>query len=147
MIDHEDLDRVAAESLVAAEPAAVVNVAASISGRYPNVGPLLLAAAGIPLLDGCGDPASSTRVPEGTVADARRHGAAGRRRASVAKGTRQTMDSLEAAYGEASRNMGPELEAFVENTLTYIGKEAHLLPARPARDPRRRRRPRRAATS
>src|SRR3954452_15962418 len=54
VIDHLDLDRVAAEGLVMARPAAVVNASASISGRYPNVGPLLLAAAGIPLLDGVG---------------------------------------------------------------------------------------------
>ena len=54
VIDHEDLDRVAAETLVEAAPCAVVNAAQSLSGRYPNVGPLLLAAAGIPLLDGVG---------------------------------------------------------------------------------------------
>jgi len=51
VIDHEDLDRVAAEELVQAQPGAVINAARSISGRYPNVGPLLIAAAGIPLID------------------------------------------------------------------------------------------------
>src|SRR2546426_1187017 len=34
VIDHEDLDRVAAEALVRASPVAVVNAAKSISGRY-----------------------------------------------------------------------------------------------------------------
>ena len=37
VIDHEDLDRVAAESLVAAQPAAVLNVARSTTGRYPRI--------------------------------------------------------------------------------------------------------------
>ena len=55
VIDHEDLDRVAAETLIDAAPVAVVNASASISGRYPNVGPLLLRQAGIPLLDDVGD--------------------------------------------------------------------------------------------
>ncbi|MBS1837803.1 MAG: hypothetical protein JST64_08915, partial [Actinobacteria bacterium] len=54
VIDHEDIDQVAAESLVAAQPAAVLNAAASSSGRYPNEGPLLLLRAGIPLVDGIG---------------------------------------------------------------------------------------------
>src|SRR5437660_12779388 len=54
VIDHEDLDRLAAEELVEAQPGAVINASRSISGRYPNVGPLLIAAAGIPLIDDVG---------------------------------------------------------------------------------------------
>lgn len=130
VIDHEDLDRVAAESLVRAAPAAVVNVSASISGRYPNVGPLLVAAAGIPILDACGDPALLQELAEGApgVLDGEELRVGG---AVVAKGTRQTMDTLEAAYEEATRNIGPALEAFIENTVTYIGKEAgYFLPGR-----------------
>src|SRR6266568_6359562 len=42
VIDHADLDRVSAESLVNRQVAAVVNAALSISGRYPNLGPQLL---------------------------------------------------------------------------------------------------------
>lgn len=129
VIDHEDLDRVAAESLVRAEPAAVVNAACSISGRYPNVGPLLIAAAGIPIVDSAG-PKLLASCREGTVGvlDGATLTVAG---AEVARGQRQTLDSLEAAYGDAERNIGPALEAFVENTMTYIGKEAPLfLPGR-----------------
>src|SRR5882757_5731007 len=55
IIDHVDLDRVAAESLVAARVAGVVNAQPSISGRYPNLGPDLLVASGIPLLDNVGN--------------------------------------------------------------------------------------------
>ncbi len=54
VINHEDLDRVSAEALVACRPAAVVNASSSISGRYPNLGPEILVAAGIPLVDGAG---------------------------------------------------------------------------------------------
>src|SRR5919199_3682419 len=54
VIDHEDLDRVAAEGLILAKAGAIVNAARSSTGRYPNLGPLLLAAAGIPLVDGVG---------------------------------------------------------------------------------------------
>src|SRR5262249_60102394 len=51
IIDHADIDRIAAEELIATDVPAVVNVAASSTGRYPNPGPLLLAEAGIRLID------------------------------------------------------------------------------------------------
>ena len=124
VIDHEDLDRVAAETLVECAPVAVVNASPSISGRYPNVGPLLLAAAGIPLLDAVGN----------EVMDAVREGAAVSIVGDdllvggevVASGRRHTLETLEAAYEEAERNVGAELERFVENTVAYITEEAQL---------------------
>src|SRR4051812_2902171 len=51
VIDHEDLDRVSAEDLVAAKVAAVLNCRPSSTGSYPNMGPLLLVQAGIELVD------------------------------------------------------------------------------------------------
>src|SRR5256885_14732124 len=54
VIDHADIDRVAAENLIRAAPSAVVNASTSFSGRYPHVGPLLIAEAGIPLIDDVG---------------------------------------------------------------------------------------------
>jgi uncharacterized membrane-anchored protein len=125
IIDHEDIDRVAAETLIEAGAAAVVNASASISGRYPNVGPLLIAAAGIPLLDGVGAPVMD-EVSEGrlVVVDGD-HLLIGDRK--VAEGTRQTMASLDEAYEQARRHMGIELERFAENTLEWLRKESHLL--------------------
>src|SRR5882757_2823338 len=54
IIDHVDLDRVAADALLAAKVVAVVNAQPSISGRYPNLGPDQLVANGIVLLDNVG---------------------------------------------------------------------------------------------
>ncbi len=51
VIDHADLDRIAAEDLVAAGVRAVVNVAPFSTDRYPNAGPLLLARAGVRLVE------------------------------------------------------------------------------------------------
>src|SRR5690606_38616065 len=65
VIDHTDLDRVAAETLVAAKPRAVVNASASMTGRYPNVGPLVVTDAGIPLIDAAGP--SVMEITNGTV--------------------------------------------------------------------------------
>ena len=124
VIDHVDLDRVAAETLVQAAPCAIVNAAHSLSGSYPNVGPLLVAAAGIPLLDGVGAEVLD-RVPDGAVVslvgdDLLVDGEV------VATGKRQTLASLEAVYEQAEHNVGPALEKFVENTVAFIEKEAHL---------------------
>jgi len=51
IIDHADLDRIAAEDLAASGVRAVVNVAPFSTGRYPNAGPLVLAQAGVRLID------------------------------------------------------------------------------------------------
>lgn len=124
VIDHEDLDRVAAEGLVEGRAGAVVNAAPSISGRYPNVGPLLVAAAGIPLVDGVGS----------DVMDAVREGQPLRVDGSevwagaelVAKGHRQTLQSLEEQYEGAKATLGIELERFAENTLEFMRRERHV---------------------
>ena len=47
VIDHLDLDKLSADALVAARAAAVLNVSASTSGRYPNLGPKVLLDAGL----------------------------------------------------------------------------------------------------
>lgn len=54
LIDHRDLDELAARALIERRVRAVLNADASASGRYPNPGPRLLLEAGIPLLDNLG---------------------------------------------------------------------------------------------
>ena len=51
VIDHVDIDRIAAEELIAAGVAAVLNASPSSTGRYPNAGPLMLTRAGVRLVD------------------------------------------------------------------------------------------------
>ncbi len=125
VINHEDIDRVAAETLIDAGVGAVVNAAVSITGRYPNPGPLLLAEAGIPLLDGVG-PGVMERVAEGQVValDGDQLLVDGE---VVATGTRQTVLSISDTLESAKTSMGAELELFAANTLEYIRKEGHLL--------------------
>src|SRR5687768_6828218 len=54
VLDVLDLDKAVAQSLVEARVAAVVDASDLISGRYPNLGPEVLAAAGILLVDRIG---------------------------------------------------------------------------------------------
>jgi uncharacterized membrane-anchored protein len=126
VIDHEDLDRVAAEELVRASPAAVVNASPSISGRYPNVGPLLLAAAGIPVLDAVGSDVLD-RVEDGRVLEVRGGELRDAAGAVLASGTRQTLETLEGLYEAAKDRLGDELQRFAENTLEYLRREHRLV--------------------
>ena len=125
VIDHEDLDRVAAETIVEAQVGAVINASTSVSGRYPNLGPLLVCAAGIPLIDGVG-PDLLDRIREGQLVtivagDVLVDGTV------IASGNRQSMQLLEERIESARRSMGDELERFAENTLSYLSQERHLL--------------------
>jgi len=125
VIDHVDIDRVAADALVAAEVAAVVNAAPSISGRYPNLGPEVLVAAGIPLLDNVGE----------EVFDALTDGQRVRVDGDVVylgdepvvKGVRQDPASVAAAMAEARAGLSVQLEAFAANTMEYMKQERDLL--------------------
>ena len=125
MIDHVDLDRVSADALVGSRVAAVVNAAPSTSGRYPNLGPEILLAAGIPLLDRVGTEVFAA-VREGDVirldGDTAYVGDK-----VVAKGTPQDAESVDAAMAEARAGLHTQLEAFAANTMEYLLKERALL--------------------
>jgi uncharacterized membrane-anchored protein len=125
IIDHVDLDRVAAETLVAAKPAAVVNAQPSISGRYPNLGPEVIVANGIPLLDNVGSEIFAA-VKEGTKirvdGDLVFVG-----EMPVAKGTAQDAHTVAALMVEAKSGLSAQLEAFAVNTAEYMSRERELL--------------------
>ncbi|WP_448639773.1 putative cytokinetic ring protein SteA [Geodermatophilus sp. URMC 63] len=126
VIDHVDIDRVSADSLVAAGVGAVVNAAPSISGRYPNLGPEILTAAGIPLVDGVGKDVFGA-LKEGArvrVEGNRLFTADG---TAVAEGTEQTPDTVASAMTEAKAGLSTQLEAFATNTMEYMRRERALL--------------------
>jgi uncharacterized membrane-anchored protein len=125
VIDHQDLDTVATESLIEAGAAAVVNASASISGRYPNVGPLLLPAAGIPMIDHVGSEVMD-QVADGSIITIRGSHLI-QDDIVVAEGAIQNMDTLTATIEESRQSMGDELERFASNTLEYLRREGHLL--------------------
>ncbi|MCI0688254.1 MAG: putative cytokinetic ring protein SteA [Sporichthyaceae bacterium] len=125
VIDHLDLDRVSAEALVAHRPAAVVNASASISGRYPNLGPEIVVAAGIPLVDEVG-PDVLSRVHEGEVVRLDDN-VIYRGEVPLAYGTLQNKEAITAAMEEARAGLSVQLEAFAANTMEYLKRERELL--------------------
>lgn len=125
IIDHVDIDRVSGEALVACGVAAVVNAAASISGRYPNLGPQILIDAGIPLIDNA-SPELFERIADGDVI--RVHdGMVYLGEELVGKGQLQTAESVEAAMTEARAGLAVQIEAFAANTMEYVRRERDLL--------------------
>src|SRR5918993_749038 len=125
VLDQVDLDRATADALVAAQVAGVVNASPCISGRYPNLGPEILVAAGIPVLDGVG-PEVFAAVKDG--AKARLDGDslyAGED--LVAKGQAQTVESVSVQLLEAKEGLTAQLEAFAADTVEYVKRERALL--------------------
>ena len=124
VIDHLDIDRVAADTLVAAQPAAVLNAAKSISGRYPNLGPSILIEAGIPLIDDLGADIMSVR--EGKTLRVQ-DGAVYLGSTLVAEGIVQDAATVDAALEDAREGLSAQLESFAANTMDYLLREKDLL--------------------
>ncbi len=125
IIDHADLDRVSAESLVATGVEVVVNAAASTTGAYPNVGPLLLTRGGVTLVDSVG-PEIFDVVKDGQTIEVEGDEVLLNGRA-VAHGERLSVDAIEQAMEQAKAGVGERLDAFARNTLEFLAKEKALL--------------------
>ena len=125
VIDHEDLDRVSADSLIAAGIGGVVNASRSISGRYPNLGPLRLIEAGIPLVDAVG-PLLLRKVRDGDLLrlDGDRVYDGDR---LVGVGIRQSSATVRQAMAEAQVGLAERFESFATNTVDYMQRERDLL--------------------
>lgn len=125
VIDHPDLDRIAAEGMVERKVNAVLNAAPSSTGRYPNLGPLVLTAAGVPLVDSIG-PDLFKVVKDGDFVRVE----GGRillREEVVAKGEVMTAESARRRLDASKREIGAALERFAENTLEYMRVEREVL--------------------
>ena len=121
LIAHPDLDSVAAEGLVRAKPAAVINCAPFVTGKYPNQGPLVLLSAGIPLYE------SDTNILD-SIPDR----SSGRFEASnlvvggIGTFALKTVSEadINVLLASARENLDSELDAFVRNTLTYLERDS-----------------------
>lgn len=126
VIDHTDLDRIAAEDLAAAGVVAVLNNAPSSTGRYPNVGPLLLARAGTPLADFGAGANLFTLLSDGEEVEL-----AGtelvRNGSRIASGSRLSETETEERLEHQRQRVDAALASFAENTLEHVREESELL--------------------
>ncbi len=134
ILDHADLDSVAATQLVRRRPVVVINNRPFVTGRYPNRGPGVLLAAGIALFDIRALPSSENNGDEEvpapdlfalledgeaiSVSDdtlTRTHD-----NAPIARLFALTPDRLESLLVAARDNLDSELVRFAQNTLRYL---------------------------
>lgn len=125
IIDHDDIDELAAKSLIEAHPAAVVNARASITGRFPTKGVWKIVKAGIPVVDEVGDDVFQW-VKEGSVVELH-DGKVVMADRVIAEGRVLTLEDVREKLMEARENIKGELDAFVENTLEYARREKDML--------------------
>ncbi|WP_433724641.1 putative cytokinetic ring protein SteA [Nocardia sp. CA-129566] len=130
ILDELDLDRLTADRLVEAGVIAVVNTSPSISGRYPNLGPEVLVANGILLLDTVSSDAfkikdgTKVRIDEGVVyADK----LVKKEPEVLVTGIELTESDIAERMIEARNGLADHLEAFAGNTIEFIRTESALL--------------------
>ena len=125
VINHLNIDRIAAEELIATGVRAVLNATESSDGRYPNTGPLMLARAGICLID----------APDGELFERLRDGDSVRieggsvwvRGERVLSGRLLGAVELECMLDEQRERVNEALVDFVENTVAHVRQETDLL--------------------
>jgi uncharacterized membrane-anchored protein len=125
IIDHADLDRASAEELLESRVRVVFNVAPSVTGRFPNVGPLALVRGGVRLID-CPDAELFHEVKEGESLVVRGAGLF-RNGTRLASGHVRTEDELERLLSGQQARVSDALENFAENTLRHVREESKLL--------------------
>lgn len=132
VVDILDLDVGTANALLARRPAAVLNVAPSSSGRYPNLGPRVLVEAGVVLLDDLGgdllnDLSDGSTVQVLTDRVIRLDGGRGGEPREVAAGVLQTPDTVATTMEHARQGMAAQLDAFAASTSLILTAERDLL--------------------
>ncbi|MFL6154858.1 MAG: putative cytokinetic ring protein SteA [Marmoricola sp.] len=124
VIDHRDLDAETARRLVDARPYAVLNASEFISGRFANLGPRLLAGAGIRILEGDRDlvlglrDGGSFRLEGTTLYDG----------PVVALDVREVSADQVVERMEAARSgLAAQLESFAHTASEFLRREEDLL--------------------
>ena len=125
VIGHRNIDRIAAEDLASSGVVAVLNNEPSSDDRYPNRGPLILAEAGVALVD----------VPDvdlfSLLSDGDRVVIEGstilRDGDPIAIGTAMSREDLAERLARQQSDIHLALAAFAENTVTHVRRESEIL--------------------
>ncbi len=126
VIDHADLDALAARALTDARVAAVVNARPFITGRYPNRGPAVLLQARIPLFE-LNDPEDFARLKDGDALSVTPDDCLSQNGRRIGPVTRWDQARVLVATEVARANLGSELAKFARNTLQYLDADKDLL--------------------
>lgn len=125
IINHENIDRVTAETLVDAGIGAVVNAAGCSTGHYPNLGPLILARSGVYILDRVGLKVFD-RLKDGEEVELRGNDIC-RGGELIATGEHLDLEATEQSLRESQEGVGLALESFAQNTVEFMRLERDIL--------------------
>jgi uncharacterized membrane-anchored protein len=126
VIDHVNVDRIAAEELIACGVSAVVNASPSSDGKYPNAGPLMLARAGIRLVDAPETPVFDL-LRDGQAVTVTGEGAVTVAGEEVLRGRLLTVPELERELAAQRERIDEVLAEFAENTVEHVRQETDIL--------------------
>lgn len=125
VVDLPDLDRGQAEALVARNVRAVLNAAESSTGRFPNLGPQVLADAGVTLIDHVGAGIWSRLRSGDTVRIA--DGKVFKDEVLVAQGHMVDDATRTQRLGVAERDLATRLGSLTANASDHLERERELL--------------------
>jgi uncharacterized membrane-anchored protein len=125
VIDHVNIDRIAAEELIETGVCAVLNASESSNGRYPNAGPLMLARAGVLLIDAPG--AEVFELLQDGDAVTIDGGAVSVNGLEVLSGRVLGVAELERQLEQQRERIDEALAEFAENTVAHVRQETDLL--------------------
>ncbi len=125
LIAHQDIDAIAAKSLIEKQVKAILNTSASVSGKYPNTGPSILLNAGIPLID-ITQNVGLASLEEGDEI-VYEQGIIYQNDQIIAYGSELNQQVLEEKLVKARFNQEQELNKFIDNTLQYAWREKRII--------------------
>jgi uncharacterized membrane-anchored protein len=130
VLDHVDLGRDSATALVEAGVCAVVNAAPMISGRYANLGPEVLAEAGVLLVDRVGKEgvgritdSSPIRVADGVIYAVLPDGET----EELATGRAVDLEQVHSEMDQARNGLAGQLDTLAHTTGDFLRREHDLL--------------------
>ncbi|OPJ56958.1 putative cytokinetic ring protein SteA [Alkalithermobacter paradoxus] len=121
VINHRDIDEVAANSLVETKIKAVINADTSISGRYPNKGPEILSKKNILILDNVGKEVFES-LKEGDILEIVDNNIYLQDKL-IGSGEILDENKIQEKLKACHENLSNELDNFIDNTIEYAKKE------------------------
>lgn len=125
IICHEDIDEVGACGLVEKKVKVVINATKSITGKYPNKGPKILAESGVMLIDNVGEEIMG--IPENSIVEVTNSGQIYCNGKFVAQGDVLNDEKIKGLIEDAKNNIEKSLNHFIDNTLEYAKREKYLI--------------------
>ncbi|MGY2874875.1 putative membrane-anchored protein [Marmoricola sp. URHA0025 HA25] len=124
VIDRRDLDAASAKALAERRPAAVLNAAEFVSGRFANLGPAVLDEDGVVLLEA--DPAAVRRLKDGSVLrlDGSRLYDGDE---VVVDGRKLTTEEIRERMDRARAGLASQLDTFAHTASEFLRREEGVL--------------------